>query len=241
MQQPTRAVIKVLWYHKKSEDIFVQHNPTELAFDKSAQIAEINIPGLDTPIQQFVRGQTEKLSVELFFDTTDDGMGKNATSVTKYTDQIYQLLKIESERHAPPVCIFLWNDAFPGRDIGSRVKPEQAVFSNQTRNAFKCVVESVKQKFTLFSPEGVPLRATVNVVFREYKTLDEQFPQLNRQSPDRTKFHVLQQGDTLAGVAGEHYARPNEWRAIADANEIEDPRRIDPGAFLRIPPITGAV
>ena len=58
--------------------IEVQYNPTELSWDKGAQIAEISIPGLDAPLQQFVRGQAEKLTLELFFDTTDHGMGKDA-------------------------------------------------------------------------------------------------------------------------------------------------------------------
>ena len=93
--------------------IEVQYNPTELSWDKSAQIAEITIPGLDAPLQQFVRGQAEKLNLELFFDTTDHGMGKGAASVTTLTDRIYQLIKIEPSRHAPPVCTFIWNDAIP--------------------------------------------------------------------------------------------------------------------------------
>ena len=37
---------------------------------KGAQIAEIAIPGIDSPILQFVRGQTQTLTLELFFDTT---------------------------------------------------------------------------------------------------------------------------------------------------------------------------
>jgi nucleoid-associated protein YgaU len=238
MQQPKKAVIQVKWYKRKPENIPVMYNPAELSFDKSAQMAEINIPGLDSPIQQFVRGQTEKLTLDLFFDTTDDGMSGKPTSVTKYTDQIYQLIKIEAERHAPPICVFMWNTQFPGSSLGSQATGQQAeVFGNQRRNGFQCVFESVKQKFTLFSPEGVPLRATLTVVLREYKTLDEQFPQINRKSPDRTKSHVVQQGETLSGVAGEHYAQPGEWRAIANANSIEDPRRLDPGLFLTIPPL----
>ena len=46
-----------------------------------------------------------------------------------------------------------------------------AANGNQRRNAFRCIVESVKQKFTLFSPEGVPLRATLTVTLREYRQL----------------------------------------------------------------------
>ena len=52
----------------------VQFNPTEYTLEKGAQIAEIAIPGLDSPILQFIRGQTEKLTLELFFDTTESGM-----------------------------------------------------------------------------------------------------------------------------------------------------------------------
>jgi hypothetical protein len=60
--------------------------------------------------------------------------------------------------------------------------------------------------------------------------------QLNLSSPDRTHSHVAQLGETLAGIAGQFYQRPGDWRFIADANGIEDPRRLTPGAFLTIPP-----
>ena len=99
------------------------------------------------------------------------------------------------------------------------------------------MVESIKQKFTLFSPEGVPLRATLTLALREYKTLDEQLRQLNLSSPDRSHSHVVQQGETLAGLAGRYYRKPEEWRHIAEANGVEDPRRLATGAFLTIPPI----
>src|SRR5207237_3772693 len=98
-----------------------------------------------------------------------------------------------------------------------------AASGNQRRNGFTCVVESVKQKFTLFSPAGVPLRATLTVALREYKTLDEQLAQLNLSSPDRTHSHVIQRGETLSGIAWQLYRRPGEWRLIAEANNIEDP------------------
>jgi nucleoid-associated protein YgaU len=95
-------------------------------------------------------------------------------------------------------------------------------------------VESVKQKFTLFSPKGVPLRATLTVTLREYKTLQEQLDRLGLSTP-RTRSHVVQQGETLSSLAAQYYDRPGEWRSIADANDIEDPRRMLVGAFLTIP------
>ena len=62
MEQLAKAILLVDWHGREPEQIPVQYNPTELSFDKSAQIAEIAIPGLDSPLQQFVRGQAEKLT-----------------------------------------------------------------------------------------------------------------------------------------------------------------------------------
>lgn len=234
MEQIAKATFLVKWDKQPPEPperIEVQYNPTELSYDKSGQFAEIAIPGLDAPLQQFVRGQAEKLTLELFFDTTDQGMGTDATSVTKLTDRIYQLVKIEPTRHAPPICTFIWNGPFPP---GSSISDASG---NQRRDGFTCIVESVKQKYTLFSAAGVPLRATLTVALREYKTLDDQLAQLNLNSPDRTHSHVIQRGETLSGIAGEIYRRPGDWRLIAEANNIEDPRRLTAGTFLTVPPI----
>ncbi|MEO0423492.1 MAG: peptidoglycan-binding protein, partial [Pseudomonadota bacterium] len=176
---------------------------------------------------QFVRGQAEKLSVELFFDTTEDGTGVDATSVTSLTDQIYQLAKVESSSHAPPIVTFCWNRHFPGDSL--------SLGGGQLRNSFVGVVESVRQQFTLFSSEGVPLRATVNLVLREYRTLDQQLDELKLSSPDKSHAHTLAERDTLSGLAHSYYRQQHEWRRIARRNDVEDPRRLRTGDFLTVP------
>jgi nucleoid-associated protein YgaU len=195
----------------------VQFNPTEYSLDKSAQIAEIAIPGIDSPILQFIRGQTEKLSVELFFDTTEQGMDESARDVREMTRSIYQLVKIQPKTHAPPRIRFTWGQGL----------------------SFKAIVESVQQKFTLFNPLGIPLRATLTVAFREYKTLEEQLSELNLQSADHSKRYIVRRGDTLSKIASEHYRDAREWRRIADANPsvAQNPRRLVPGMTLLIPPL----
>jgi nucleoid-associated protein YgaU len=274
MTQLSKALIRVDWYQRAAEEIEVQYNPSEFTVDKQAQYGEVGVPGLDSPLQQFVRGQTETLSMDLFFDTTDYGMGAGATSVTSETDKIYQLIKIEPRRHAPPILTFVWADQFPGSSIGgapgaqaasatrtvgaaagsalsaagsllgaagaaasSALAAIGAALGGQRRNGMRCVLQSIKQKFTLFSPEGVPLRATLSVTFREYKTLREQLDQLQLSSPDRTHVHVLQQGDSLASVARQYYDKASLWRFVADANGIDDARRLLSGRFLRVPKI----
>jgi nucleoid-associated protein YgaU len=208
----------------------IQYNPTELSFEKQTQLAEIAIPGLDAPLQQFVRGNAEKLTLEIFCDTTDDGTGVGARSVTEETDKYYQLTKIIPERHAPPTVTLCWNDKFPGADLHDK-------WGNQRRNTFTGVAESVRQKFTMFSVEGVPLRATVTLVLREYRPIEYQVYELNLSSPDRTHSHVLKVGETLSAVASRYYDRAGEWRRVAEGNGIEDPRRLQTGQVLQVPRI----
>jgi len=273
MTQLKKATFRVYWVgQKKPQDIEVQYNPTEYTFEKQNQVAEIQIPGLDSPLQQFVRGQTEKLTLDLFFDTTEKGTGSGATSVTTETDKIYQLIKIEPKRHAPPILEFVWSDQIAGSNIGeapgsvagalsqtigaatgaaagaagsaiaaagsvggSAVAAAGAGLGNQRRTGFRCVLDSVRQKFTLFSPDGVPLRATLTVSLREYKTLQNQLDELHLTSADRTHVHVLEQGETLAAIANLYYETPADWREIATKNTLDDPRRLTPGVFLEVP------
>jgi len=278
MTQPKKAVIYVQWQDptREPKKIDVQYNPTEYSLDKQVTLGEVAIPGLDAPLQQYVRGNAEKLTFDLFFDTTEHGTGSGAVSVTTETDKIYQLIKIEPERHAPPILTFVWSDQFPGSSIGgapgsvaaaaaraitnvvgglasaaldagvaatgsvgsTALAGLSASMGNQRRNGFRCILESIKQKFTLFSPEGIPLRATLTVSLREYRTLSEQFKQVKPSSPDRTHAHVTAQSDSLSAISNRYYEQPDEWRPIADANEIDDPRRLAIGRVLTIPRLT---
>lgn len=212
------------------EEVEVQFNPTELTFEKSTQLAEIGIPGLDAPLQQFVRGNAEKLTLELFCDSTEQGTGVNARSVTYETDKYYQLVKMVPKLHAPPVVTFFWHNEFSGNRV-------DRAFGNNRRTSFTGVAESVRQRFTLFSPEGVPLRATVTVVLREWRPIEQQLFELNPSSPDRSHRHVLASGESLSALATLYYSQAAQWRAIATGNAIEDPRRLKAGLPLVIPSI----
>jgi nucleoid-associated protein YgaU len=52
-----------------------------------------------------------------------------------------------------------------------------------------------------------------------------------------TKFHIVQRGETLSGIARQHYGAPDQWRKILTANPkaIKDPNRLAPGTKLTIP------
>lgn len=198
-------------------------NPKELSVEKSNQFAEVNIPGLSSPIIQFVRGNARSVTMDLFFDTYEKGTdvriftdritGWDAGSMfSKLPEEKKGLMDIDSDLHAPPVCIFIWG-AF----------------------AFQCIIEKASKKFTMFLPEGIPVRATLNVTLKEYREVNVQVKEMSLQSADLTKRWVVTQGDSLWSIAAMEYGNPGDWRLIAQANRIDNPRILYPGEELVIP------
>lgn len=226
-----KAKFKVFKAGGDTVSIDVEYNPSSLVFDKKPKFADIPIVGLDAPLKQFVRNQAETLTVELFFDTTADGTGTNAKSVTAKTDPFYGLVKIDPNTHAPPICSFAWGKSFPGDSL-----PD--MYGSQRRTEFKGVVTEVKQDFKLFSPEGTPLRASLTIAMEEFRPLHQQLVDLKLASPDHTQAHVLERDETLALVAWKYLDDPAEWRHIASANNVDDPRRLQPGRTLLVPPLS---
>jgi hypothetical protein len=203
----------------------VSYNPTELAFTKTAQFADVAIPGLESPIIQFVRGDAETLSLELFFDSTDGGTGDKATSVVEKVTQFQKLVSVDGRLHAPPIVRLTWGVNLPG----------PAIASGSTQ--VDVIVTSVARRYTLFSPAGVPLRATVTLQMRVYWTIGEQTKLLNYQSADHTRTHAVREGETLPLIAWDAYSDASKWRVIAEHNGLSQTRDLPAGLVLQLPPV----
>jgi Contractile injection system tube protein/LysM domain len=188
----------------------VLFNPSRYSLDASNQIAEIGVPGLPAPLLQFVRGGARTLSMQLFFDTYEAG-----GDVRVHTGRVFGLLDIEPTTHAPPVCEFRWG-----------------------RVRFRSVLERVNGQFTLFLADGTPVRATLDVTFRQYVDLQAALRARPTQSADHATTHVVVRGETLGAIAALHYDDAARWRPIADANRIANPRKLVPGQVLSIPALT---
>lgn len=205
-----KAVIEVLdGEGTPTEEIPVLFNPTEYSVDKSVTYGEQALPGLSTPVTQFVSGEAETLSMELFFDTYEEGI-----DVREHTDRIDALLEVDGDLHAPPVCTFAWGSL-----------------------TFTSVVERANVRFTMFLPDGIPVRARADVTFREYTSPTEQKASEPRGSADTTKVRTVTESDTLWLIASREYGDPEMWRPIAEANGIENPRTLRAGRELVIPPL----
>lgn len=115
-------------------------NPSRYQISRSNQFVEVGIPGLKAPLLQFGRGNARTLSMQLFFDTYEQG-----TDVREHTGPVLALMDIDKDLHAPPVCQITWGSL-----------------------SFIGVLEKAEQTFTLFYASGKPARATVDVTFKEF-------------------------------------------------------------------------
>ena len=186
----------------------LRFNPTEYQVQKTNTFAEIAIPGLESPPIQFIRGASEKLTADLLVDTSDTLEDVRA----KYVDKLRALMHIDPELHAPPIVRFTWDT-----------------------QVFKGVIESLNITYVLFTPDGIPLRAKLSVVLKEYRPVEIQVRERPTQSPDFEKSYVVRRGDTLSSIAGAVYRDVSVWRAIARENGIKDPRSVAPGTTLALP------
>jgi hypothetical protein len=213
--------IMILNGKRKGDTIDCKFNPSAYTLEKSVNYGELKATGSGASIMQFVDGNAETLSMELFFDTSDelDSAGSpDAERVDvreRYTNRIDALLSVDGELHAPPVCRFVWGDGID----------------------FTALVRRANKQFTKFLPSGVPIRARVDVEFVEYKTADYHKSEVSPESTDKTKVWTVTDGDTLWLIAAEEYGDAAHWRTIADHNDLENPRSIETGDELELPPL----
>jgi Contractile injection system tube protein len=190
--------------------IELRFNPTEYRLEKSNEFQEIAIPGLEAPPIQFVRGGTERLTVDVLLDTTHT----QEDVQKKYVARLWDLMKIKSELHAPAIVRFVWDRAI-----------------------FRGVLTNLTVNYELFAEGGVPLRAKATLAMTAYRPVEVQVREIKAASPDTEKSVVLRRGDRLDGLAESIFRDPSRWRDIARANDIRDPRDLKPGRLLLVPRI----
>lgn len=197
----------------KDDPIPLCFNPTDYQIQKQNVYQEVPIPGTPVPPLQYIRGGSEKLTFDALVDTSD-----SMTSVfEKYVKRLRALLDRNDDIHAPPVVELVWGTF-----------------------TFIGVIESLNITYTLFSDAGVPVRAKLSFVLKQYGVDETAKAIANAHSADVEKTYVVKRGDTLSGIAERSYGSPAPWREIARANGIADPRVLVPGQVLTLPRLESA-
>src|SRR5215213_5655909 len=155
-----KAYIEVLQGSAAGQRITVLFNPADYSLERANAFKSTPVPGLGSPLIQFVNGDAATLSMDLFLDDLTDAGGAAegsqsgpAKPVEQRILEVTSLLDIDRTLHAPSPVRFVWG---PLR--------------------FDAVLEKIGRKVSLFRPDGTPARASLSVAFREYRPLSREAP-----------------------------------------------------------------
>jgi len=202
-----------------SPPIVVPFNPTEYAIERGTSWAEVAIPGLDAPVLQWVRGEGDTVTLELFLDVTDameSGVIVGQDVRTRFVEPLEQLMRQHGVLHRPPTVVVTWG----GNSVIA-----------------SAVAQRLSVTYTLFDVGGRPARATARLTLRQHTSAAKQLAETGRTSPDRNNVTTVREGDTLPAIAFREYRDARKWRVIAEANGITDPLGLTPGQPLLVPKV----
>jgi hypothetical protein len=203
---------------EKSNKLPCLFNPSSITVGRSNTWEDSPMPGWDVTQLRYLGAKAGKLSLDLVFDTTDDG-----TSVAKYTGKLMKLMEVDY--------------TLPGADASSRNgRPPKVTFHWGDFHSFPAVVSNVVLSFTYFSSSGTPLRADAHLDLQQYEKSDAFGPQNPTSgTPYPHRVHRVQPGETLDRISARYYGDSTRWRELANANGIEDPLNVRPGSLLTVP------
>jgi hypothetical protein len=197
------------------QQVEVQFNPESLKVTFANQIVQPQ--GGDQAAgnagRQFVGAGTTKLALQLWFDV--NAMEKDAVDdVRRLTQKVVffmtpQKADADPKKLAPPGIRFQWGSFL-----------------------FDGMVEGLEETLEFFSPDGKPLRASVNLTLSQQKILEAEFKGDGKvpARPGQAPLKAAKQGDSLQNMAAQ--GGKDDWQSIAAANGIEDPLRLAPGQLL---------
>jgi phage tail protein X len=202
---------------EKITDIDFQFNPTQLTLSKGSEWTTRIAPKFRfAAIPEFNGSMPYTMQLEIFLDAS---MTPADTTVQDEVETLLSccevtLASIAADQPCTPWVFFQWGS-----------------FSTAS---FIAYVESVQANYTMFNPSGTPIRATCDLTITQIPLLTAgQNPTSGALEANRA--HRVIAGDTLQSLAWREYGDATAWRAIAKANDIDDPMRLTVGTELLIP------
>jgi hypothetical protein len=202
-------------------EVRFQFNPNELRLAKRASWNRTPVrDAKEAALPEFVGSEPGQLSLELFLDATERHDGSVERAVQSLLRACVPTPQSRSSnKPAGPWVRFEWGTA---RSV-----------------SFFGIVTSVSVTYVLFDVDGQPLRARCAVDIEEVGgATPNQNPTSGAVEARRTEQFVA--GDTLPHLAWREYGDATAWRAIAEANDLDDPLDLTPGVELLIPALDAA-
>lgn len=210
-------------YSGKTGEFSVQINPA--SYSRSYEICYNNVQpqGSSSGSPEFNRTKSNVVTFDLIFDATgvvpSPVPGKPPATSNGVADQIERFLNLvfsfDGKIHSPKFLRLQWGSAF----------------------IFDCRLTKLDLEYTMFAPDGTPLRAKAASSFAEYTNKVELAKEENKSSPDLSHVRVVKAGDTLPLLCSQIYGSSEHYVQVAAANNLVDFRNLTTGSTLIFPPL----
>lgn len=201
-------------YSGSAADSFsVMFNPTSFSRKYEVEYDDRQGAGDSSSPQIFGKIKPQEYSFEFLFDGT--GTAADKIDVQKTVDRLLAVAgKLDGDIHRPMYLKIVWG----------------ALLS-------KCVLKSAETTYTLFKPDGYPLRAKVKATFAENVEDALRVAEERKSSPDLTHRRVVREGDHLSLMCHQIYGDPAYYLEVARFNQLKNYRRLAVGQVLLFPPV----
>ncbi len=205
-------------FSKECGSIRVQINPSTLKYEKKTKFSGGRNTGTSAPAKNFDKLAETSLSFDFIFDETGVvplRLGDKDKTIPEIIDHLESVVyNINSETHQPNFLKLSWGCFI-----------------------FKGRLTALNHYYTLFRPDGSPLRVKVSITITGWLDPLSEAKQVGRQSPDLTRLVTLADGETLELLCEQIYGDSSYCVDVARENGMAGFRHIEPGTEIVFPPL----
>lgn len=191
-------------------------NPESLKFAKGITYQEDKQLGSINTSNTFEKYKPDTLSFDCIIDCT------GAVQGTKEKDKVKDVVS-NIEKH-----LFLFN---------SEAHRPSFVTIAYGEMLFKGQLTNIKEDYTLFNNQGIPLRADMKFEFSGFQSHNETKKSHTKLSPDMSRMIVLKEGDTLSALCHQIYGNALYVNEVARFNDLNGFRYLPAGTKVLFPPL----
>lgn len=192
----------------------VKINPASYSHNHQVQYNNNTAQGAPGTTLKFKGIPPETISFELYFDASG-AVDPNVVDVKTQLDSFKEVcFNYNGSIHEPNYLIISW---------GTLV--------------FKCKLTSMDISYSLFKPDGTPLRAKASVKFEEAIDSNLIASEADKQSPDITHMVLIKDGDKLPLICKKVYGDHTYYAEVARHNKLANFRNLVPGTKIYLPPL----
>lgn len=202
-----------LYNEKDSSEFVAMFNPEQYSIRYEVESDDTSGSGTSGSAPTFQRLKPQDLSLDFILD----GTGVSGEKV-EVPDRVKNFLDVayeyQGEQHRPRYLKIVW---------GTMI--------------FKCVLKSANVNYTLFNPEGQPLRAKISASFNGFIEDTLRAAQEDSSSPDLTHMRVVNDGDTLPLMTYNIYGDSKYYFQVAEINGLTNLKKLETGQKIFFPPL----